>query len=150
MNFQMVRFFLLIFLSYVSFASFAGLEIENATVRLLPPGVPNTSAYFMLKNNGKESVSIVSASSTVARKVELHAHIMEGEVMSMVKQSEVEVEAGQSVHFQPGGLHLMMFGLQRSLKKDEVIDIQIVTSKGENLTFSAIVKEPAAKHKHHH
>ena len=134
----------------VSFLSLADLEIENATVRLLPPGVPNTSAYFMLKNTGDESVSIVGATSNIARKVELHAHIMEGEVMSMVKQDKVNVGAGEVVHFQPGGFHLMMFGLQRPLKKDEAIDIQLVTSEGENLTFSAIVKEPSAsKHKHH-
>lgn len=135
----------------MSFLSFADLKIENATVRLLPPGIPNTAAYFMLKNNGDEPVSIVSASSSVARKVELHAHVMQDEVMSMIKQDEVSIEAGQSVHFQPGGLHLMMFGLQRPLKKDETINIQIMTSEGEKLAFDAIVKEPsAAKHKHHH
>jgi copper(I)-binding protein len=146
----MKRLFLLLSLLPVSFLSLADLEIENATVRLLPPGVPNTSAYFMLKNTGDESVSIVGATSNIARKVELHAHIMEGEVMSMVKQDKVNVGAGEVVHFQPGGFHLMMFGLQRPLKKDEAIDIQLVTSEGENLTFSAIVKEPSAsKHKHH-
>jgi copper(I)-binding protein len=146
----MMRLFLVFLLFLAPFLSYANLEIEDATVRLLPPGVPNTSAYFMLKNKGNESISIVSASSDIARKVELHAHIMEDEVMSMVKQDEVLVKAGESVHFQPGGFHLMMFGLQRPLKKDELIDIQLVTSEGEHLAFKAKVQEPSvAKHKHH-
>ncbi|TDF34465.1 copper chaperone PCu(A)C [Alteromonadaceae bacterium M269] len=143
--------YLAIFLALSSFMSFADLEVKDATIRLLPPGVPNTAAYLEIKNTGDKDISIVGAESSIVDRIELHAHVMEGEVMSMVKQSEVSVGAGESLYFQPGGYHLMMFGLKRPLSKGESIDIQIVTNEGENLTFSAIVKEPSAqKNKHHH
>ena len=48
------------------------LEIENAWVRALPPGQPNTAAYLTLVNRGEVAVVVESASADVADKAEMH------------------------------------------------------------------------------
>ena len=71
----------------LSLSAQAEVTISNASVRLLPPGVPNTSAYFTINNTSQQDVYLVGAKSEIAGLIELHNHVMEGEVMKMQKQN---------------------------------------------------------------
>ena len=55
---------------FISNAALAELLITDATVRLLPPSVPNTSAYFTLQNTGDKNLTLVGAQSGIANKAE--------------------------------------------------------------------------------
>ncbi|GAB5379987.1 MAG: copper chaperone PCu(A)C [Aliiglaciecola sp.] len=130
---------------------FAEVTVSDAVVRVLPPGIPNTSAYFTIKNNGDKDVALVSANTDVATSAELHAHIMTGEMMSMQKQDQVIVPAGQSIEFAPGGLHVMIFGLKASLKEGQMVKINLITSDNQSISLQAkAVKPGEEKQQHHH
>lgn len=137
--------FLLVFCSFFSIAE---VVVSDATIRLLPPGTPNTSAYFTVKNTGEKDVYLVGAQSEVAKTVELHNHVMKGEVMRMEKQEKVKVAAGETVTFQPGGLHIMLFGLKSPLSENQHVEIGLNTQEGGVVTFSAKAARPGA-HSHH-
>lgn len=139
----------LIFLLLFGFNAFARIEIDDAVIRLLPPGSPNTSAYFRIKNTGDADRSIVAASSSIADTVELHKHVMSGDMMRMEKQQAVLLSAGQTVTFEPGGLHLMFFGLHKPLQEEQQVDIQLKMQDGELVTFSALATEPGTQVHHH-
>lgn len=139
----------LIFLLLFAFRANAQIEIDNAVIRLTPPGSPTTSAYFRIKNSGDHDRFIVAASSSIADTVELHKHVMSGDMMRMEKQQEVVLAAGQTVVFEPGGLHLMFFGLHQALQNAQQVDIQLKMQDGELINFSALAAEPGTQSHHH-
>lgn len=145
-----IRTLLVLLAIFVSVSSHAELLVTNATVRILPPGTPNTSAYFTIQNTGSEDRFLVSASTNVAQKAELHAHVMTGEVMKMMQQESVKIGAGEQVEFAPGGLHVMLFGLNRPLEDGQSVSIVLTTANGELVSLTAKTVLPGQEHSHHH
>lgn len=128
--------------------SYAHVNISNAQVRLLPSVVPNTSAYLRLENDTTQPLILVSASSPVSKKVEIHNHIHEGGVMKMVHLPSLIVPPGETLHFQPGGYHLMLLGLKKPLKEGQIVPITVTTKGGYNIAIEAKVAKTIAKHHH--
>ena len=91
------------------------LSIHRPWSRELPPVAANGAAYFRVENGGSDAVRIVSVSSPVADRAELHAHEMDGGVMKMRHLHAVGVPAGETVSFEPGGMHVMLIGLKQAL-----------------------------------
>jgi copper(I)-binding protein len=74
--------------------------------------------------------------------VEIHNHVMEGETMYMERQKELTVAPGASVKFRPGGLHLMVFGLNQALSEGQAVRFNLTTKAGLIMPFDAIVVRP--------
>lgn len=95
------------------------LSVERPWSREMPPVAPNGAAYLRIENAGNAAAHIVSASSPIAERVEVHAHEMDGGVMKMRHIHSVEVPVQGGVSFEPGGLHLMLIGLKEPLVAGE-------------------------------
>lgn len=134
--------------SLVTGSLFAEIIVTDATVRLLPPGVPNTAAYFSIQNHSDTSQILIGASADFATKAEIHNHILVDDMMSMQQQSEVVIQPGESVQFAPGGLHIMIFGLKTPLREGQSVEISLQTKGGESISITAKVARPSA-HSHH-
>lgn len=147
-----MRFMLTVLLLGFSALAIGEVKVDNAMVRLLPPGVPNTAGYFSITNTGSEERVLVGASCAAVKKAELHDHQMVDGMMKMVHQQQVVVPAGHTLTFQPGGLHLMLFGLQAPLKEGQQIPFTLMFANGEQVEVSAVVKSAVAEvdHSHHH
>jgi copper(I)-binding protein len=143
----MLRLFLLL-CSIVTGALYAEVTITNATVRLLPPGVPNTAAYFLVQNSSDTDQILIGASADFATKAEIHNHILVDDMMRMQQQSEVVIKPGETVQFAPGGLHIMLFGLKEPLLEGQSVAISLQTQDGESIIITANVARPSV-HKHH-
>lgn len=140
---------LMVFLcSLVTGGLYAEVIVTNATVRLLPPGVPNTAAYFSIQNHSDTRQILIGASAGFANKAEIHNHILVNDMMSMQQQSEVLIPPGESVQFSPGGLHIMLFGLKQPLHEGQTVTFTLLTKEGESIIITAKVTQPSA-HKHH-
>ena len=126
----------------------AEVIVTDATVRLLPPGVPNTAAYFSIQNSSDTRQTLISASTDFATKAEIHNHIQVDGMMRMQHQSEVVIQPGESIKFAPGGLHIMLFGLKQPLRDGQSVSISLQTKEGESISFIANVARPSA-HSHH-
>ena len=132
----------LIFWLMISFNSYADLQISQATVRLLPPGLPNTSAYFVIENKGQVSRNVIGAFTPIAEFAELHKHFVRENMMSMEKLDKVTIEAGQKVVFSAGNLHMMIFALKQPLHNGQSVKLGLQMEDGERVTFMATVAEP--------
>jgi copper(I)-binding protein len=139
---------ILLLCSLVTGVLYAEVKVTDATVRLLPPGVPNTAAYFSIENSSETSQVLIGASADFATKAEIHNHILVNDMMRMEQQSEVVIEPGQSVQFAPGGLHIMLFGLKQPLLEGQSVTISLQTKDGESIIITANVARPSV-HKHH-
>jgi copper(I)-binding protein len=145
----MIRLIVLL-CSLITGVLYAKIVVTDATVRLLPPGVTNTAAYFSVQNSSDTSQILVGASADFATKAEIHNHIVVDDMMRMQQQSEVVIQPGESVHFSPGGLHIMLFGLKQPLSEGQSVSISLHTKAGESIIITANVARPKlSTHSHH-
>nr|MBS0022205.1 copper chaperone PCu(A)C [Gammaproteobacteria bacterium] len=91
------------------------LRVEDAWARETPPGVSNGAAYVTLVNDAANKDWLVAAWGAVSETVELHTHLMEGDMIMMRQVERIEVDAGDRTVLEPGGKHLMLIGLKQPL-----------------------------------
>lgn len=96
-----------------------GIVISNARMRAPLPGRNIAAAYFHIQNNG-EADQLVSVTSPVSPRIELHTHLNDNGVMRMRRVESVDLPAGEAVMFKPGGLHVMMFDVTLEEGAEEV------------------------------
>lgn len=131
-----------------------GLSLDEPWVRLTIPGRP-AAGYVKIRNSGGQDDAIVSASSAMAERVELHTHIMEGSVMKMRPAKEIAVPAGTGAELKPGGHHLMIFGLDAGVKPGSEIPLVLTFRKSGRVEGRFMVrglsdKNPSNQSGHHH
>jgi hypothetical protein len=119
-----------------------------------PAAAGMTGAGFLtLINRGKAAQSVVGAESPLARRVEIHRSSMDGGIMRMRAETRVAVPAGGQVTFAPGGLHLMLVGLNRSLNIGDRVPVTLALAGGGKVKAELIVgtgpPAPASAHQHH-
>ena len=134
----------------------SSIKIENPYVRATPPNLPNSAAFMSVKNDSNKAVSIVSASSSISKVVELHTHDMKNGVMKMYQIPKIDIPANSKIDLKPGGLHVMFIGLNNPLKEGETVTFTLNLSNGETKTITAPIKKVMSgmkhhgKHMHHH
>ncbi|MGE8406482.1 MAG: copper chaperone PCu(A)C [Pseudomonas sp.] len=132
------------------------LHIAHPWSLELPPNAPNVAAYFVIDNNGKEADRLLSASTTVSDRAELHQHVMNGDVMRMQQVPDVAVPAGGKVTFSPSAYHVMIMAPKdRSLLTDgKHFPLTLRFEKAGEITVDvAVQKQPPAgsdEHQHQH
>ena len=140
-------------LSIASIAAVFGadIEIEGAYARASIPNVPNSAAFFVIKNNSDKDIAITSANSDVAEKNELHTHIKENKMMKMMKIEKLVVPAKSSLELKSGGDHVMLMGLKKELKVGDEINLELSFSDGDKKSIKVPVKDLASTmHKMQH
>lgn len=135
-----------------SAASLAEVAVIDPYVRAVPPGAPASAAFMGLKADA-DGVALVEADSDVANSVELHTHIHDNGVMRMRPVEKIDLKKGEAVTLQPGGLHVMLIGLKKSLKPGDKVEIDLKFSDGSEQKVMAPVRRismPMMGGKMHH
>jgi len=109
----------------------AELQVANARIRQLLPGQHRTAGYFDVTNNGAEPVTLVGAACSAAAAIEMHTIIRDGDVVRMRRVEKVVVAPGETVRFEPGGLHLMLL---RVATMPERANVELLTDGGERIS----------------
>lgn len=87
-------------------------------------------AYFHIKNNGAEADKLVSATSSISPRVEVHEHTMTDGVMKMSQvEGGLEIPAGGDVELKPGSYHIMMFDTDNKYGPGDKIDLKLEFEK---------------------
>jgi len=102
-------------------AEIARIKVSDAWARLTVGEGKVTAAYMTIANKGEADDLLKSARTPKAKAVELHETNMSADgVMQMRKvEDPVPIEAGASLVLKPGGMHLMLLGLEDALKAGE-------------------------------
>ncbi len=88
------------------------IGISDARIRELVPGRTTTAAYFSLHNHSGAPLTLTGAESARTSSIEMHTMITSGDRVGMRRVPEVVIEPGASADLAPGGLHLMVFGVE--------------------------------------
>jgi copper(I)-binding protein len=107
-------------------------------------GMAGTGAVFMrLVNEGGEVDRLVGGQTEVAKVVEIHETVMEGDVMKMqMLANGLEVPARGEVPLKPGGYHVMLIGMQQDLNVGDRFNLDLQFEKSGTITVEAEVREP--------
>lgn len=129
------------------------LKIEHPWARSSAGAAANGAAYMTISTSGAAADQLVKADSPVAGKVELHTHILDGDVMRMRQVNGITVNVGEPAVLRPGGLHVMLIGLKEPLKEGTQFPLTLTFEKAGTVTVQVDVQSaPSAaepmQHKH--
>jgi len=106
------------------------ISIEKPFSRATPGNSRIGAGYMTITNNGTTADRLVSVSSPVAGKVEIHEMSMENGVMKMRElPGGLPIEAGKTASLAPGGYHLMLMELKAPLKKGDKVPVTLTFEK---------------------
>jgi len=131
-----------------------GLVARDGYVYATVPGQSVAGAYLVLES--AQDAQLVGGQSDVARAVEVHTMSMADGVARMRRLDALPLPARTPVKLAPGGVHLMLVGVNRVLKPGEHVRLTLktVTPDGKALTVTISapvvpvgeVAVPAARH----
>ena len=128
--------------------AFAELEVSDAWVSKPIAGVKNAAGYMTLSNIGTTAVEVVAVGCEMAKMCQIHKTIHEDGGAKMRQQKIVSIEAGGSLEFKPGGLHIMVMDVSDEFFKADRLPISLTLSDGEVLDAELLIRA-MMKHSHH-
>lgn len=125
-------------------AKVGNIEIHAAWARATPGQAGAGGAYLTIVNTGTAADNLVSAETPAAKSAELHTHMAQDDTMRMIALSSVELPAGRSIEFAPGGLHVMLMGLKAPLKEGASFPLSLTFDQAGKVTVTVDVKAVGA------
>lgn len=112
----------------------AEIEVINPWLRDLPKGSMNSAGFMTIVNNTDKPFILEGVSLDWARHAMLHeSKIIDG-MAKMSHQDELIIE--KRIEFKPGGLHIMIMGLNAPLNEDKAYNILLHFKQRDPLVVS--------------
>ena len=119
----------------------ADIIVSDPYARASRPNAPTGSAFMVIENTGDRADRLVAARSDVAKRVELHTHIDQGD--GIMKMTEIEggiaIAAGESHVMARGGDHVMFMGLTETLEQGGTVKVTLSFENAGDITISVPV-----------
>jgi periplasmic copper chaperone A len=106
------------------------LTISDPWSSATPKGATVAAGYMKITNNGTTPDRLLSGSSDLSAKLEMHSMTMENGVMKMRPvQGGLEIKPGGTIEFKPDSFHVMFVGLKKPLAPGDHIKAALVFEK---------------------
>ncbi|NNG97019.1 copper chaperone PCu(A)C [Gordonia araii] len=118
------------------------LVLTEQWVKAAPQSDHMSALFGTLTNESDDEVRVVSGSTSVAKKVEMHEIVEQGgqTVMREVDGGFV-VPARGRLELKPGANHIMLMGLRQSIAAGQAVTIELRTTDGAHLTVTALARD---------
>lgn len=129
------------------------VRVVNAWTKATVPGQKVAGVYMELQSPIDARVTGVSCH--LARAAEIHSMKLEGGTMKMRPLKSLDLPAGKPVKLEPGGLHVMLFDIERQLRPGDRLPLTLTIETGQRtreVTVEAVVRkssDEAGEHEHH-
>ena len=122
------------------------ITIDHPWSRATPPIAPVAGGYLTLTNNGGMADRLVSISSPLSERAEIHESTVSNGVASMRPvQNGIEIGSGDTIELQPGGVHIMFLKPSRSLKEGERFAATLVFEQAGAIDVEFAVQNMGAR-----
>jgi len=102
--------------------------------------------YLTVDNEGDAPDRLIAASVDFADKVEIQAPVVEDGVLRTATVQAVEIAPGQTLTFQPGGIHLVLQSVQRTFEHGQHFDLALTFEKAGTVQVEVEIEEPDREH----
>jgi copper(I)-binding protein len=118
-----------------------GIMVSDAYARSAVPGAKTGAAFMQIMNRSGEDDRLLSVSSSIAKRVELHTHKELGDgVMKMMHVEEgFPIPAGGMHGLARGGDHVMFMGLNQDLIQGESVEVTLTFEKAGDVVVQVPV-----------
>lgn len=127
------------FVPALAAAQASPLVVQNAWMRKAP-GSDAAAVYLVLRNTSAQPVIVVGVSSPVASHVMIHETSTEDGQSRMRAHDRLVIAPGQSVAFQPGGMHVMLSGIKKTLTIGQTVPLVLLLANGGQVQVAAMVR----------
>ncbi|MEM9602516.1 MAG: copper chaperone PCu(A)C [Pseudomonadota bacterium] len=121
------------------------LMVHEGWVREMPPGTQVAAAYFSVHNPGDRDRHLVGADTAAAQRVELHTVEHADGTMRMRQVNGIAVPAGGTAILEPGGLHVMLLGVDTRLVAGDSVTLNLRFANGTSRAVVLPVQRGTAK-----
>lgn len=117
-----------------------GIAVDHA--RLMLPAVPGNPAavYFDIANKGEKDMMILSVAVQGAGSSMMHQMNTANGRTSMDEVLQIAVPAGETLSFEPGGLHVMAMDLADTVAAGGESEVTLTFAGGDKVSFPAEVR----------
>lgn len=146
---QSKKFFVLSF-GLIAFALIAcspqepasAVTVNNVFMPQLAPGQTVGAIFMRITNNSPSDIVLNHVYAPIASNIEVHRTFYDEGMMQMRPVNHVRVEAGKSLVFEPGGYHLMLFGVEKQPAVGEAFNLTLEFEGGVSVATQVKVKRP--------
>ena len=117
------------------------LHADEAVVNLSPVE-GNPSAGYMKLHGGRVDVTLVGVTSDDVLRMEMHETTEKDGMASMNMLKEIPVPAGETVALEPGGKHLMIWGVGAGSKQRGLLKMTLIFSNDDRIEIDAAIRNP--------
>ena len=120
------------------------IEIKGAWARASVS--KNGAAYLTIQNHGDKTHLLIGAETPLAKKVEIHTHTMDEQIVRMRKTDRIGIAPNKSIKMAPGGIHLMLLNLERNLQQGEEFPLVVKFQSIDPINIKVKVEGVGAMH----
>jgi hypothetical protein len=118
------------------------IETTSAYAYATTPVQKNGAVFMEITNHSDSTDTVIAASADIATTVELHTHIMNGDMMMMREVDGYELLARETTKLHPMGHHIMLMGLHAPLKAGEHFPLTLSFEHHDPIIVSVEIKNP--------
>ena len=113
------------------------LMISDAWSRVTAPGAKVGGGYVTITNGGEQVERLLTVSADHSERAEIHSMSMQDDVMVMRPLDDaLTIPAGETVHLEPGGLHLMFLQLNQPHVVNQPFDVTLTFENAGEIVVS--------------
>jgi copper(I)-binding protein len=118
--------------------------VDGGYVRLNANPDNPAAAYFTI-HGASEPVVLRAIQTDTAVRLELHESVAEDGVTTMRPVDSVEIPAGVTVEFKPGGRHVMLWQINPQAIAAGRMQFKFIFSNGDQILADAVIQGPDGK-----
>jgi copper(I)-binding protein len=123
--------------------SVGAIEIRQAWARSTSTSAVTAGGFFTVVNKGATADRLVSVSSPVVQRIEIHAIKVVGPDIAMCPlENGLAIPADSSVTLRPRGYHLMMIGLKAPLAVGATVPVTLAFERAGSVDIELTVEAP--------
>lgn len=117
------------------------IKIGHPWSRATPPAAPVAGGYITLTNTGIEPDRLVSGSSPIAQKFEIHeTSVVDGVARMRPVVGGIEIAPGATVMLKSGGAHIMFIKPTKRLVEGEKLPATLTFEKAGSITVDFAIQ----------
>ena len=98
------------------------IEISNAYSLETPEGFPIAAVFMTIENKTDIDDRLIGFETSYGNRAELHTMSVQNDIMRMRKVDAYNLASGQTHSLKPGADHIMIFGIENTLKSTDTFE----------------------------
>jgi copper(I)-binding protein len=116
------------------------INVENQWIRNAGKGM-NTAFFADVKNISSKTDTLFKVASSLAKLVQIHETYEENGMMGMREVGNLEIKSGKTLQLKPRSYHVMLIGLKKDLKEDQIGEVTLFFKHAGAVKVKAKVKK---------